>query len=130
MKPTIKVDSKKGELEFYKDYFYIISLRREEKLTPREIDLAAAFAYLAMFVEPGSKNAKNFKLLKELTGMGPQYLAAYINKLVDKGILIKDEDGLIGLISPVKNVVKTVKNALTKNDKFSFDLTIEYEVTG
>lgn len=131
MNPRINVRLKKTEMELYKDYFHLVNLQRpdELRLSQREIDLAASFAFLGNFsVEPRSKNIKNFAILRDLTQMSSSMISQYIQRLIEKKTLLKDEDGLIRLPDAVLNIVKIIKRQIENEGKFVFNYDIEYEV--
>ncbi len=132
MNPVIKVRLRKDELNVYKDYFSLVNLHREEalRLNPREVDLAAAIAYLGpgFSLEPRSKNAKNFDMIRQITDMSSSMISQYVGKLLEKKVLRKDEDRLITLAPNVAELVKVIKYNIEQDGKFSFNYNIEYEV--
>lgn len=131
MNPKINVGLKKTEMELYKDYFHLVNLQRpnELRLSQREIDLAASFAFLGNFsVEPRSKNVKNFAVLRDLTEMSSSMISQYVGRLIEKKTLIKDEDGLVRLPDAILGLIKIIKRQIENEGKFVFNYDIEYEV--
>jgi hypothetical protein len=130
MRPVINVTVERQELDFYKDYFLLLNIKREDRLSGREIDLAAALAYEDMHLETNSKNAKNFNILKELTGMSSSMLSQYIVKLAAKGILVKNEDGLTAMTPALRQMIKAVKAGISGGKNFEFDYVLRYTING
>lgn len=117
-KPSITLTLPVTEAGFYKYFFGIldISKPKEEKLSPKELELAITLAGKPLNFKIDSKKSKDHQsgkqeLAKELK-IHVTTIYGLIKGLLEKEILIKDEDDFIGFPQTTNDVRGGIKHGL------------------
>lgn len=77
-------------VEYYAAHWKIVNGIFDLDLTPRELDLLANF--LAQRADEHTFDSTSRRIVMQRLGLSPSFISNYLKKLVEKNILIREED--------------------------------------
>lgn len=120
------------EIGFYRIYFEILNINSTKKLTKRELQLLSIICSKPMQYTLFKRNPRNTadnktELAKEL-GVSINQVSNLIRPLIQRGIMLTNEEEEFVLNENITLLRKTIKDNL-KNGDFEFDYTLNFKIT-
>lgn len=88
----IKKLLKLGRLDYYKKHLFIINYILPVQMTPKEIEVLAAFMSLEGDIVKDSFGSSGRKIVMDKLNIQPGGLGNYLSQLKDKGFIIENKD--------------------------------------
>ena len=120
------------EKEFYNIYFEIFNMTSKKRLTAREREFLSILCSkplsFILLKRSARKKADNKSLLAKELGVTVNQVSNLIRPLIERRMLIENEEEEL-LLNPNINILrKTIKENL-KNGDFEFDYTLNFKIT-
>lgn len=118
-------------------FFYILNVARpriEERLTDSEVNLIAEFCilppkYRYHRFSHSAKLATQRSLLKVGWKVSLAAMRTKIYSLIDKGVLLRDEDNVITLSPSIEKTIELLKKAHEDNKEFDITFRLKIETS-